>query len=175
MSYQFKRSPLSPEDADKMYAACENIQEKLIVWTLLETGLRIGELCALKVEDVLWQQRSLKIVGKGGPFGKKSKARIVPMSEKVFKLLEHYFATHDKWFIKKRMAQRIIKIIANRARITAPVSAHVLRHTFACQAASKGVPMNVIQMILGHDRLSTTMIYLRYTNPMLVEEFLRKW
>jgi len=49
--------------------------EQLIVWTLLDTGLRVGELCALTSKDILWQQRQLRVRGKGGPYGKKSKLR----------------------------------------------------------------------------------------------------
>ena len=46
---------------------------KLIIWILLETGLRVSELCSLILENILWQQKSIRITGKGGPHGKKSK------------------------------------------------------------------------------------------------------
>ena len=47
MAYQFKREPLTPVEADKLYQACNSVQEKLIIWILLDTGLRVSELCSL--------------------------------------------------------------------------------------------------------------------------------
>jgi integrase/recombinase XerD len=92
MPYQYVREPLIPEEADRLANACETPTEQLIVWTLLDTGLRVGELCDLTSKDLLWQQRQLRVRGKGGPYGKKSKVRVVPMSRRVRALLEHHFA-----------------------------------------------------------------------------------
>ena len=83
MPYQYVREPLTAEEADRLANACETPTEQLIVWTLLDTGLRVGELCALTSKDILWQQRQLRVRGKGGPYGKKSKLRVVPMSRRV--------------------------------------------------------------------------------------------
>ena len=44
MAYQFKREPLTPAEADRLYQACNSVQEKLIIWILLDTGLRVSEL-----------------------------------------------------------------------------------------------------------------------------------
>ncbi len=118
MPYQYVRDPLKTEEADRLANACQDTKEKLIIWTLLDTGLRVSELCDLTPENVLWQQRSLRINGKGGPYGKKTKKRVVPMSGRVHALMELYFALHSKWFVGKRRVQKIIKQIANRAQIT---------------------------------------------------------
>ena len=83
MAYQFKREPLTPAEADKLYQSCNTVQEKLIIWILLDTGLRISELCSLTPGQILWQQKSIRISGKGGPYGKKTKKRVVPMSNRV--------------------------------------------------------------------------------------------
>ena len=61
-------------DAYRLCQVCENVQEKLIIWTLLDTGLRVSELCSLTDQHILWQQKALRISGKGGSCGKKSKA-----------------------------------------------------------------------------------------------------
>jgi len=90
MSYQDVREPLRAEDADKLSNACNTAEEKLIIWTLLDTGLRVSELCNLTSQNILWQQKSISINGKGGPHGKKSKKRVVPMSRRIQALLEHY-------------------------------------------------------------------------------------
>ncbi|MFZ0254274.1 MAG: site-specific integrase, partial [Gammaproteobacteria bacterium] len=68
--------------------ACQTAQEKLIVWTLLDTGLRVSELCGLTAQSIQWQQRQIRVKGKGGPYGQKTKVRTVPMSLRVRALLE---------------------------------------------------------------------------------------
>jgi integrase/recombinase XerD len=157
MAYQFVREPLRPEEADRLCHACQTPDEKLVIWTLLDTGLRISELCGLTPGYVLWQQKSLRINGKGGPYGKKSK-RVVPMSRRVQALLEPYFSLHHKWFVGERQAQKIVRRVAERAHIRQEVTPHVLRHTFATRAIQKGISIAAIQKILGHDRLGTTAI-----------------
>jgi len=175
MAYNFVKEPLRAEDADRMSNACETMQEKLIVWTLLDTGLRVGELCSLTPQNMMWQEKALKISGKGGLYGKMSKKRIVPLSRRLQALLEHYFAINEKWFVKKRMAQYVVKEVANKARIAVPVTAHVLRHTFATSALEKGISLAAVSRILGHDSLETTAIYLNLTAGHIGDEFHRKW
>ena len=70
----------------------KNTVEKLIIWILLDTGLRVSELCSITPQNILWQQKSIRVSGKGGIYGKKTKKRVVPMSKRVQSLLEHYFA-----------------------------------------------------------------------------------
>ena len=164
MAYQYVREPLTAAEADRLANACETPTERLVVWTLLDTGLRIGELCGLTARHVLWQQRQLRFKGKGGPYGKMSKVRVVPMSHRVRALMEHYFALEKAFPVKTRRAQDIVKAVANRAGLTKEVSPHVLRHTFATMALQKGISLPTVQKILGHDRLQTTAIYLNFTD-----------
>ena len=77
--------------------------------TLLDTGLRVSELCNLTSQNILWQQKSISINGKGGPHGKKSKKRVVPMSRRIQALLEHYFAINEKWFVGVVIRQAVNK------------------------------------------------------------------
>lgn len=175
MAYLYVREPLRAEEADQLSQACETTQEKLIIWTLLDTGLRVSELCGLTPQHILWQQKSLRISGKGGPYGKKSKKRVVPMSKRVQALLEHYFAINNTWPVGERQVQKIVKQIANRARLTQTITPHILRHTFATLALQKGISLASVQKILGHDRLTTTSIYLNFTDEHVVDEFSRKW
>lgn len=175
MPYQFVREPLLPEEADRLANACRTPEEKLVVWTLLDSGLRVSELCSLTLDNILWQQRSMRVKGKGGPYGKRSKARVVPISTRVRAVLEPYFALHDKWFVGPRGAQKLVKRIANRAGISKEVTPHVLRHTWATLALQKGLSLAAVQKILGHDRLTTTAIYLNLTDTHIVEEYEAKW
>jgi integrase/recombinase XerD len=175
MPYQYMREPLTADESDRLSNSCETPAERLVVWTLLDTGLRVGEVCGLTSKDILWQQRQLRFKDKGGPRGKKTKVRVVPMSNRARTLLEHHFALENAFPVKARRAQDIVKAMANRAGITQDASPHVLRHTFATTALQKGISLATVQKILGHDRLQTTAIYLNFTDTHIQEEFERKW
>jgi integrase/recombinase XerD len=175
VAYQYVRQPLRAEEADALSHACETTEEKLIIWTLLDTGLRVSELCSLTPQHILWQQKAFRVLGKGGPYGKQSKLRVVPMSKRVQPLMEHYFAVHETWFVGKRQVQKIVKRLANRAKVTQDVTPHVLRHTFAALALQKNISLAAVQKILGHDRLTTTAIYLNLTDTHIIEEYEQKW
>lgn len=162
-------------EADKLYQTCNCLEEKLIIWVLLDTGLRVSELCSLNPQQILWQQKSVRIKGKGGFYGKKTKNRVVPLSNRALALLEHYFAVNDKFPLGVRQVQNIVKAVANRAQISKTVTPHILRHTFATLALQKGISIASVQKIMGHDRLETTAIYLNFTDEHVVEEFSRKW
>ena len=68
-----------------------------------------------------------------------------------------------------------MKRLANRAKITQDVTPHVLRHTFATLALQKNLSLATVQKILGHDRLTTTAIYLNLTDMHIIEEYEHKW
>lgn len=169
MRYKYVRFPLRVEDADSLCNACRTVEDKLLVWTLLDTGLRIGELCSLESHRIMWQQKAINVIGKGNV------ERIVPMTRRIQALLENYFTLHDKWFISVRVAQKRIKEIANRAKIKAPVTCHVLRHTFATFALQRGVNIAAVSKILGHSDIRMTMVYLNMTPEMICQEFNQKW
>jgi integrase/recombinase XerD len=139
MPYQYVREPLTAEESDRLSNACESPTERLVVWTLLGTGLRVSELSGLTAKNVLWQQRQLRVKGKGGPHGKKAKVRVVPMSHRVRTLLEHHISLKKSFPVKTWRALDIVKAVANRAGITKEVSPHVLRHNAASRIMPTGV------------------------------------
>jgi len=175
MPYQFKREPLTQEEATRLANACTSAEEKLAVWTLLDTGLRVSELATLTKDNLDWQMHRLMIYGKGGPYGTKSKRRIIPLSPRVQPLIEGHLALHDSFGVSSRTIQRLIKLIANKANISRPVTPHVLRHTFAVTAVQKGISLPSLQRLLGHDRLTTTEIYLNLSPEEAIREFQSKW
>jgi integrase/recombinase XerD len=65
--------------------------------------------------------------------------------------------------------------VLNRARIRRPVTPHVLRHTFSVTAIQKGISLPALQRLLGHDRLTTTEIYLNLSPEDVIREFRAKW
>jgi integrase/recombinase XerD len=175
MSYNFRREPLMSDEATRLANACQTGEEKLVIWTLLDTGLRVAELATLTSDRIDWQTHRIMVNGKGGPFGKLTKKRVVRMSARVAALLEAHFANEDAFGVSVRTMQRMIKIVANRARIVKTVTPHVLRHTFACTAIQKGISLPAVQKLLGHDRLETTAIYLNLTPEHVMQEFEAKW
>jgi len=175
MAYQFKREPLFPDEANQLANACESHEEKLLIWTLLDTGLRVSELAKLKKENIDWQNHRFVIYGKGGPYGSRSKRRIIPLSARIRPLIEGHIALHGKINVSSRTIQRLVKVIANRAGLSRKVTPHILRHTFAVSAIQKGISIPTLQRILGHDRLTTTEIYLNLSPEEAMREFLQKW
>jgi integrase/recombinase XerD len=175
MTYEYKREPLSIEEADRLFAVADTLQEKLCVYGLLETGLRVSELAGLNKQQIQWQQGAIRIKGKGGAYGKNSKLRVIPMSRRLKPLLESFFVLHDKFPWTARTVQRVMKRIANKAGITKPLTPHVLRHTFAILWIHKNGSTRALQGILGHDHLSTTEIYLNMSPEHILQEFQSKW
>jgi integrase/recombinase XerD len=175
MPYQYKREPLTPDEANHLANACQTHEEKLVIWTLLDTGLRVSELAGLTKDNLDWQNHRLMIYGKGGPYGARSKRRLIPLSARVQPLLEGHLALYDTVGITPRTMQRLVKGVATRAHIRRPVTPHVLRHTFAVTAVQKGISLPALQRLLGHDRLTTTEIYLNLSPEEVVREFREKW
>ncbi|KKK60898.1 hypothetical protein LCGC14_3019770 [marine sediment metagenome] len=175
MPYQYKKEPLNDDETNRLTNACDTFREKFVVWTLLDTGLRLSEFADLKKDNIQWQEKKLVIYGKGGPCGKETKRRIIPMTERVRKLMDYHFAENNGIGVTKRTVARIVKKVADKASISKPVSPHVLRHTFSVNCIKKGISTRALQYFLGHDRLTTTEIYLNLSPEEAITEFLNKW
>jgi len=99
------------------------------------------------------------------------------MTERIRRLLEYHFAENNSTGITKRTVARILRIlkkVADKAGIPKPVSPHVLRHTFSVKCIKKGISTRALQTLLGHDRLTTTEIYLNLSPEDAIREFLNK-
>jgi integrase/recombinase XerD len=175
MPYQFKRNSLLPEEATRLAQACQTVREKLIIWALLDTGLRVSELVSLSPTQIDWQGQRLTICGKGGPYGSRSKPRIIPLSARLQPLIAHHFALQDTIGLTPRAMQLLVKRVANRARISRSVTPHVLRHTFSVTAIQKGISLPALQRLLRHDRLTTTEVYLNLSPEEVIRKFREKW
>jgi len=175
MAYQYKRESLNRDEVSKLERACETSQERMLIWTMLDTGLRVSEFTSLSRDSIDWQGGKLIIFGKGGPYGSKSKRRVIPMSNRVRPMLEAFFAINDEIGYGPRQAQNIVKRVANRAEISKPVSPHVLRHTFATTCVQKGISIATLMKLMGHDKLETTAIYQNMAAEDVITEFSEKW
>jgi integrase/recombinase XerD len=175
MPYQYKREPLTQDEANRLANTCLIHVEKLVVWTLLDTGLRVAELAGLTKQHFDWQAHRIMVYGKGGLYGLKSKRRVIPLSPRIQPLLEGHFALHETLGMSVRTIQRLVKRVANRAHISRPLTPHVLRHTFSVTAIQKGISLPALQRFLGHDRLATTEIYLNLSPEEAIREYREKW
>lgn len=165
----YRREPLTKAEANDIANACETREERLIIWTLLDTGLRVSELAGLKDANMDWQAHQLVFRGK------RKKLRYVGLPARVQPLLEHQIAQNGAFNMSVSKIQRTVRKLANRAKIPRKCSPHVLRHTFAVTALQKGVSLAALQKILGHDNLQTTAIYLNLSSEEALREFREKW
>lgn len=170
---EFKREPLTVDEQQDLVRSCTNLNEKLVVYTLLDTGLRVSEFCGLKKENIDWVTHDLIFRGKGKRKGQKEgqggKRRVVRMTKRVQMVLEPYIRANDRILFGKRTVQRIVETLAQRAMIQKECTPHVLRHSFAVNCLRNGIPITVVKKLLGHADLNMT---LRYLN-MAPEEELR--
>ena len=157
-------------------------RNKAMLELLYATGLRITELCNLKITDIDINNCFVRVFGKG------KKERIVPLSDISLKYLIIYIDSYrgkilkntvsDYLFISNNLTnisrQGFFKIIKNeckRAGIEKNVSPHVLRHSFATHLLKHGADLRVIQELLGHEDISTTQIYAHLVNEKLKKDY----
>ena len=175
MASYFVREPLNGEEYNRLVNACETFREKLVIWSLLDMGLRVSEFCDLRRNDIQWQENQVVIWGKRKKFSLRKKRRIVPLTPRVRQLFEIHFTTNEGFSFSVRTVQLLVKRVANRAMITSkPVSPHSLRHTFAINCIKKGLSIASLSKIMGHDRVETTAIYLNICPEDALIEFFRK-
>lgn len=171
MPYQHKRIPLTLAEQHALIVACTEHEERIVILTLLDCGLRVAELAKLTAADVDFQLHRLTIRGKAGPFGLGAKVRVVPMSERVQRLLEPELSSRGRFRMSARTIQRRVRELAGRAGIQRAVTPHVLRHTFAVTWIRRRGSTPALQRILGHDRLATTEIYLNLSPEDVAREY----
>jgi site-specific recombinase XerD len=142
---------------------------------LLDAGLRVSELAGLSRASYDWQQHTITVNGKGGPFGSGTKRRVIPLSTRARDALERFLGAYDRVGMSTRTIQRMVSELARRAQIQAKVTPHVLRHTFAVTCLKKHMNVETIRRLLGHDSLSTTQIYLNMFPEDVIREFRDRW
>jgi integrase/recombinase XerD len=153
---------LSRDEVKKIIELCDTRKSKLIIQLLYSSGVRVSELVNLKVSDLNFDEK-IGWVRKG----KGKKDRVFILSEKIIPEIKNYISEHkDNIYIfskdkplTTRNIQKIVKKLAGKAEIQKKVTPHTLRHSYATHLLEAGTDIRIIQVLLGHENLSTTQIY----------------
>ena len=165
---------LSENDVFKLLEAPDTdtllgLRDRTMLEVLYASGLRVSELCGLERSNISLEQGVVRVLGKG------SKERLVPLGDAARDWLQRYFLEARPEFPDPRgpavfpgrsgspMTRQTfwhrLRHIAQVAGITAGLSPHTLRHAFATHLVNHGADLRVVQLLLGHEDLSTTQIY----------------
>jgi len=163
---------LSRKEVEKLIGAAVNLKHKAAIMLLYSSGLRLQECLNLRPVHIESARMKVRVED-----GKGKKDRYTVLSKRTLETLREYFRVFKPktWLFEghggERYATRtlghIVKHAALRARIGKNVTPHTLRHCFATHMMESGVPLPVIQQLLGHTSIKTTMIYLHLSEPLL--------
>ena len=160
----------------------EGQRNRAMIETMYSCGLRVSELCSLRMEDLFLYEGFIRVTGKG------SKQRLVPISGRAVKEINLYLmdrchidikpGAESYLFLSLRrgrplsriMVFDIVKNLTAMAGIDKTVSPHTFRHSFATHLLEGGANLRAIQCMLGHEKISTTEIYTHIDRSRLREE-----
>jgi integrase/recombinase XerD len=154
---------LSREEVWRLFNACTHVRHRLLLATTYAAGLRVSEAIALKVSDLDADRMTVRVEQ-----GKGAKDRYVPLSKRLLQDWRAYWKTTPPrgWLFANRqgprpidvtVAQRIYTTTKLRAGIRKQGGIHALRHAFATHLLEAGRDLHTVQLLLGHQPLSTTM------------------
>ena len=161
----------------------EGQRNRAMLETLYSCGLRVSEVCNLKLSDLYFDEGFIKVEGKG------SKQRLVPISQRAIqeikwwledriggKIKEGYedYVFLARWGknISRIMVFHLIKELAEKAGIKKTISPHTFRHSFATHLLEGGANLRAIQAMMGHESIATTEIYTHIDRSMLRAEII---
>lgn len=179
---------LTVEEINSMIA-CIDTSDSLgkrnvaIMETLYGSGLRVSEAASLHISEIYDKGGFLMVKGKG------NKQRLVPMSPQSLKAIKDYLILrnsgpiahgHEDVLFLNRLGKQLTRVmifyivrnLAQQAGITRTISPHTLRHSFATHLLEGGASLRSIQMMLGHESIDTTQIYLHVDTSALRQEIL---
>ena len=162
----------------------ENPVASVIVTLMLDTGLRVSEVCNLNLNDIDFEDKSAKVIG-----GKGDKDRIVLFTNRTLERLTAWLPVRENRIkddnepllinsigprIQPRGVQRLMDNLAVEARLPkGKLTPHVLRHNFATGLLERGADLVSIQKLLGHSSIATTRVYLEISDQTLREVYNR--
>lgn len=162
---------------------CDGQRNCCILEVLYSCGLRVSELCDLKLSDLYLDEGFIKVQGKG------EKQRLVPISPRAIDEIHNYFLVRSEQKIRpgyedflfitrigkkisRVMVFYVIKDAAARIGLKKTISPHTFRHSFATHLLEGGANLRAIQAMLGHESIGTTEIYVNIDRSRLREEII---
>jgi len=146
-------------------------RNKTIIEILYGTGIRVSELIELKISNIFFKENLIRVLGKGDkerfvPIGLKAKKSIIDYINNDRKYQKIEESSNDILILSKygkkitrHMIFTLIKNISKKSGITKKISPHTFRHSFASHLLKNGADLRTIQLILGHENITTTEIY----------------
>ncbi|MBN1050307.1 tyrosine-type recombinase/integrase [Clostridium botulinum] len=172
--------PYKAENLERLRDSCLTLREKALFELIESTACRISEIQNIKLQDINWHEKSIKVTGKG------NKQRIVYFSTRAKLALENYLKSrndaNNSLFISTkfnnktigvRSLQNIIKKIYTRSGVDERVHCHKFRRTQATHLLNSGMSLQGVQDILGHESPETTQRYARISQENLKNEYKR--
>ena len=161
---------LSRTEALKLINVLPNIKHSALLSLAYATGMRRNEILNVEPGHIDAERKVIKVV-----VGKGHKQRQIPISDSLIRMLRNYYKKyHPKTFLFEGFKQgkkytgtsfsKVVNRAAKKAGINKAVSPHVLRHSFATHMLEKGINLKKLQLILGHNAMKTTSIYLHVAN-----------
>ena len=158
---------LSREEVDRLISAVPNLKHRTLLMTIYAAGLRVSEAIALHVHDIDSARMTIRVVQ-----GKGRKDRYTILSPRLLENLRQYWkqyhpkehlfeGSHPHGHIHESVPQKAYKLAKQQAGIHKGIGVHTLRHCFATHLLEAGVDLRTIQTLLGHNAISTTMLYLQ--------------
>lgn len=161
---RFPRS-LGEDEVEELFTVADSMRDLAVVAFLLDTGARVGEASSLRVSD--FSTDGVELFGKTGP-------RFVPLSREVFGLTEKIRDGANIWIGRQgpltvHGMNQLVRRMMSQAGLKPPKAGpHTLRHTFATRFLRKGGNLAVLQRLMGHKYIESTMIYAKMTDRDLV-------
>jgi integrase/recombinase XerD len=164
---------LAPDEIARFLEAVMGLRNRVALTTAYAAGLRIGEVCRLKVTSIDGERKLIHVeCGKGG------KDRYAMLSPRLLDILRAYWrrARPGLWLFPGREAgdhvsvaalQDACRVARRTMKLSKPVTAHSLRHSFATHLLESGVELRIIQVLLGHADLSSTTRYAQVATHLI--------
>ncbi len=164
---------VNKEEFVKMFMVCENEKHRAVISLMYDAGLRVSEVCNLKLEDIDRSNKQIHIVQSKG-----KKDRRVKLSEPLLSILENYISLYnpviymfngqgDAAQYSVRSCQEVVKQLTIKSGIKKPFTPHKMRHGFAMGLLENGTPLSEIGNQMGHESEKTTQIYARINNTII--------
>jgi site-specific recombinase XerD len=164
---------LAISQVEKLFSQLENLKHKTMLFLAYSAGLRVSEVVNLKIKDIHSERMVINIKGAKG-----KKDRTVVLSEGILELLRKYYTAYQPkdWLFEgqykdepysTRSLQQIFHRAKEKAKILQPVTFHSLRHSYATHLHERGTDIKIIQELLGHNDIQTTLRYTHVSNVTL--------